>query len=323
MTLPLADMDACFDYAGISYVAVGRSNVDPTGAADWRTRGRPASTGPFTPCGVLCHHTASPAGTSTASDLNVILAGNGDAPGPISQLYISRDATLHLVAAGRANHGGKGRRPGVDVGGCADMNAVLIGVEVANSGVGEYWPDDQTELYAAVVAALAEWYGYATTDVYMHATTGPPSGGCNSKIDPAGPWSHQPDLVGSTTWDLATWRAFVDDQRAANVDPDPPAPSPAPTERRKAMADFVVIYGIPDVDDGTVLEVIGGRKRYVSGDEWWQVLKGVVADRDGVVPPHDPWQPVAIFTNGWYAMGLPNFDDDASAQLAVLDPPAS
>ena len=312
----LDELDAALDAGGVPWVAVPFSYSDPTGAAGWWERGRPASTGSFAVEGVLCHHTASPAGTTAETDLRVILSGNGDAPGPISQLYIDRGGVVYLVAAGRANHGGKGRRPGVDVGGCADMNALLIGIEVANNGTGERWPDVQTHAYAAVVAALAAWYSWPTSAVYLHGVTGPPAGGCNSKIDPAGPWLREPDLVGSTMWNLDVWRQFVDEHRTSSPAPTPP---PTSTERRKAMADFVVIYGIPDVVDGTVLELIAGSKRLVSGDEWWQVLKGVIAGPDGVVPPHDPWTPVAVYTNGWYAMSLPNYGDDASSSLAVLN----
>lgn len=218
----LHDLDAAV--AHLDPLEVPASSIDPTGATSWANRGRPASTGEFDVAGVLCHHTASPAGTSTQSDLNVILAGNSSAPGPISQLYISRDARLHLVAAGRANHGGKGRRPGVDVGGCADMNAHLLGIEVANDGMGERWPDAQVQLYAATVAALCSWYGWPLEAVYLHATTGPPSGGCNSKIDPAGPWLLQPDLPGggAGTWSLEVWRSYCATFTAG------PSPTPPP-----------------------------------------------------------------------------------------------
>jgi hypothetical protein len=214
-------LDQAFTAAGIPYVEVPFSYSDPTKAESWRTRGRPPATGQFDPTGVLCHHTASPAGTLPSTDLRVILAGNGSAPGPISQLYIGRDARLYLIAAGRANHGGKGRRPGID-GSCADMNAALIGIEVGNNGTGERWADPVTDLYARTVVALCDWYGWATPDVYLHATTGPPEGGCNEKIDPAGPWQRQPGLVGSTTWDLAIWRSFIDEHRG----PAPPTPQP-------------------------------------------------------------------------------------------------
>ena len=220
----LTDLDQALAHGGVEYLEVPFSPADPTGAASWRTRGRPASTGDFAPEGVLCHHTASPAGTDAATDIRVILAGNGDAPGPISQIYCGRDAQCYLLAAGRANHGGKGRRPGIDTGGCADMNALLLGIEVGNNGVGERWGDALTDLYASVVAALCEWYGWPTSSVYLHATTGPPSGGCNSKIDPAGPWQREPALVGSTTWNLDTWRAFVDEHRGATSIPPNPLP---------------------------------------------------------------------------------------------------
>src|SRR5207249_4086072 len=84
-------------------------------------------------------------------------------------------ATVYLVAAGRANHGGKGIRPGIDTS-CADMNAHLIGIEVGNNGVGEPWPDHQTSAYGAVVAALVDHYDWTFYDVYLHATTGTPAG---------------------------------------------------------------------------------------------------------------------------------------------------
>lgn len=220
MALPLEDMDTALIAAGIPFVEIGYSSADPTGAPDWRTRGRPASTGPFNPTGVLCHHTASPAGTSDHTDISCILAGNSSAPGPISQLYLGRTGTVYLVAAGRANHGGSGIRPGIDSS-CADMNAALVGIEAGNNGIGEVWGDALTTVYAEVVAALCAFYGWPVEAVYLHATTGPPYGGCNSKIDPAGPWQRQPD-IGSATWDLETWRQFVTEMGGAS--PVPPRP---------------------------------------------------------------------------------------------------
>jgi hypothetical protein len=214
----LDDLDLALAAGGVPYELVGPSSLDPTGAQSWSTRGRPYSTGQFDPSGVLCHHTASPAGTSDQADINGILCGNSQAPGPVSQLYLGRSGVLYLVAAGRCNHGGQGIRPGIDSG-CADMNAATIGIEAGNSGVGEPWPPAQTAMYAATVAALCSWYGWGVDRVWLHATTGPPYGGCNSKIDPAGPWELQPDLIGSTTWDLDLWRATV---TAAATPPTPP-----------------------------------------------------------------------------------------------------
>jgi hypothetical protein len=315
----LTDLDQALAAVGLPYVEVAASGADPTGASSWRDRGRPYSTGEFDPAGVLCHHTASPAGTTTQSDLNVILAGNGSAPGPISTLYISRDAVLYLVAAGRCNHGGSGIRPGIDTR-CADMNAALVGIEVANNGIGERWPDPQTTLYAQTVAALCAWYGWDVDAVYLHATTGPPSGGCNSKIDPAGPWQLEPDLVGSTTWNLDLWRWYVANATTGTG----PTPDPiAPQHRRNGMSDFVVIYGMTGegVADGTVLEIRAGSKRHVDAGEWWEVLKGVVMAPDGSVPHHQPWQPVAFVTNGYYALSLPDFNGATTAAVPTLSPP--
>lgn len=231
----LNDLDAALANAGIPFTPIPATVYDPTGAPNWQTRGRPASTGEFRPEGVLCHHTASPAGTSDRTDLQCILAGNSNAPGPISQLYIGRNGDVYIVAAGRANHGGKGIRPGID-GGCSDMNALLLGIEAGNSGVGERWGDTMTDVYAHVVAALCSHYGWSIdADVYLHATTGPPNGGCNSKIDPAGPWQQQPDLVGSTTWDLGTWRAFCNEHAGAPLPPIPPAPDVSEEEVAKCI----------------------------------------------------------------------------------------
>jgi hypothetical protein len=205
----LRDMDQALAAHGIPYVEEG----------DWRNNGRPASDFQFNPQGVLCHHTASPAGTSDRTDINVILAGNSSAPGPISQIYIGRSATCYLLAAGRANHGGKGIRPGWDSS-CQDMNELLIGIEVGNNGVGEVWPDPQTTIYGQVVNALCEWYGWDIwSQVFLHATTGPPNQGCNSKIDPAGPWQWQPN-IGASTWNLDTWRQFCVEQGGGT--PTPP-----------------------------------------------------------------------------------------------------
>lgn len=207
----LDDLDQALAAAGIPYTEIGPVSFDPTGASSWRDRGRPPSTGGFDASGVLCHHTASPAGTSDQADLNVLIAGNSEAPGPVSQLYIGRSATVYLVAAGRSNHAGSACIPWIAGGAKTDGNAHLIGIEVGNNGTGERWSDPVTTVYGAVVNALCAWYGWELDRVVLHATTGPPAG--NHKIDPAGPWALQPDLAGggAGTWDLETWRGFVAD----------------------------------------------------------------------------------------------------------------
>jgi hypothetical protein len=247
----------------------------------------------------------------------VILWGNSSAPGPISQLYVGRSGTVYLIAAGRANHGGKGRRPGIDTGGCADMNAALVGIEAGNNGVGEWWPAVQTDAYAALVAALCAWYGWSIdTDVYLHATTGPPSGGCNQKIDPAGPWPGQPQLVGSTTWDLSTWRTFCHNAAGG----DTPAPQPPPLEgdsmpayiNKGTYATFAMTGGmchwIPTTGDADRLGVPApdaqGRRGVFCSDEFFQNLILV-----GPMPSEPGWW-VGHF-RAWWPDGTPQ-----SAQTA-------
>lgn len=215
------DLDQALRSAGLSFQEVGPTLIDPTRASSWRDRGRPLSTGQHDPSGILCHHTADP-GATVASNLAVILKGNSEAPGPISHLYISREPRLYLVAAGRANHGGRGQRRWrgqlVDTS-CTDMNANLLGIEVSNNGVGEYWPDGQVDLYARTVAALCDWYGWdVSTQVWCHWTTGPQCG--NYKIDPRGPSKFNP---APTSWDLDVWRHECA-QYSRNLKPKPPDP---------------------------------------------------------------------------------------------------
>ena len=190
----------------------------------WQSRGRPASTGQFNPTGVLCHHTASPTSASDQSELNVILSGNSEAPGPISQLLIGRQSHgVYVVAAGRANHAGSGRAPWLGQG-KTDGNGAMIGIEVSNNGVGEVWPDWQTDLYAQTVYALCDWYRYPIDNVLLHYTFSQPFYP-GSKCDPAGPWQKQPDQRGGCfdmTWDLPTWKSFVQ----TKGDIDPPSPTP-------------------------------------------------------------------------------------------------
>ena len=129
----------------------------------------------------------------------------------------------------------------------ADMNALLLGIEAGNNGVGEWWSDEMTTIYAQTVAALCVWYGWSLDAVYLHATTGPPSGGCNSKIDPAGPWQGEPD--NGSTWSLDTWRQFVNDYGApSQPEPEPePIPEPIPEDEDEMPA-----FLIANPNDGGV-----------------------------------------------------------------------
>lgn len=295
----LDDLDAALDAHGVPYTPVDAHGADYTESDSWRTRGRPASTGDFDPVGVLCHHTASPAGTTDEADINCLMWGNSQAPGPVSQLYIGRSGVVYVLAAGRANHGGQGRRPGVDYS-CADMNAALVGIEAGNDGIGEPWSDAQTDIYAETVAALCLWYRWPRESIYLHATTGPPSGGCNSKIDPAGPWQRQPQLTGQT-WDLETWRAFcVEHAHQYPLPPDPEGESMPAYINNGGPATFAMTGGmchwISDPGDADRLGVppandLGQRGAAVTPS----LFKGLILV--GPMPPD--------YNAGWFAAWWP------------------
>jgi len=119
--------------------------------AGWRTRGR-AEMGRVR--GVMCHHTANPH-SGNMPTLNLLINGRSDLPGPLCQLGLGRDGTYYVVAAGRANHAGRGAWEGVDT-----ANSSFIGIEAEHSGdPGEDWPPVQKDAYVRGVAALLKHVG--------------------------------------------------------------------------------------------------------------------------------------------------------------------
>ena len=86
----------------------------------WKTRGK-NNVGPIK--GVVCHHTAG-AATGNMPSLGVVTNGTSTLNGPLSQLCLGRDGTYFVVAAGRANHAGKGKWQNIGSG-----NTKFIGIE--------------------------------------------------------------------------------------------------------------------------------------------------------------------------------------------------
>ena len=116
----------------------------------WRTRGR-GDVGTIR--GVICHHTAG-SKTGIMPSLAVVTNGRPDLPGPLSQLCLGRDGTFFIVAAGRANHAGRGNWQGVTSG-----NTSFIGIEAENTGRtagpnADPWPAVQLDAYRRGVAAI-------------------------------------------------------------------------------------------------------------------------------------------------------------------------
>jgi len=112
----------------------------------WEGRGR-AEMG--TVRGVLCHHTATPAGGNMPT-LKTLLVGRSDLPGPLSHLGLGRDGTYYVIAAGRCNHAGAGSWQGI-----ASGNESFVGIEAENTGLpDDPWPAIQVDAYLRGAAAI-------------------------------------------------------------------------------------------------------------------------------------------------------------------------
>lgn len=99
--------------------------------------------------GVMCHHTAGPR-TGNMPSLNILVNGRAGLPGPLCQLGLARDGTYYVIAAGRANHAGRGEWKGVETG-----NSSFIGIEAENAGTpSDKWPAVQLDAYYRGAAAI-------------------------------------------------------------------------------------------------------------------------------------------------------------------------
>lgn len=118
----------------------------------WENRGV-GDVGPIK--GVICHHTAGPK-TGNMPSLRIVTEGRSDLTGPLSQLCLGRDGTFFVVAAGKANHAGKGIYQGITTG-----NTNFIGIEAENKGTSDDfpWPEVQMDAYRRGVAAILKKIG--------------------------------------------------------------------------------------------------------------------------------------------------------------------
>lgn len=113
--------------------------------AGWQTRGSDS----FAPRGFVWHHTAGPR-TGNAPSLAICIYGRAGLPGPLCNVFLARDGTVYVVAAGRANHAGTGSWAGLS------GNSSVYGLEVENTGTGdEPWQPFLVDIAARIAAALA------------------------------------------------------------------------------------------------------------------------------------------------------------------------
>lgn len=231
---------------------------------DWKERGRGDMGNPR---GVLAHHTAGPR-NGNAPSLRLVRDGRKDLAGPLSQLFLARDGTFHVLAAGRCNHAGVGRWQGVTAG-----NSDLIGIEAENAGDGkDPWPPEQMDAYIRGVAAILSHLGEDSVMVAGHKEFATPRG---RKIDPA--------------FDMVAFRENVGRVMRSEGSPEPVAPA-APSrsmlrkgDRGKSVELLQVRLGIrADGDFGPATE------RAVKA---FQASKGLAAD--GLVGPKT-WQALGV-----------------------------
>lgn len=132
---------------------------------------------PATPKVIVNHHTGTPA--SRKGDyptLNVVRDGRSDLPGPLSQFGGGRDGTIYVIAAGKANHAGKGA--------WKDVNESIktVGIEWENPGDSK-WTAAQKAAMPLLNAALVEILHTDAAHVCGHREWALPAG---RKDDPAG-----------------------------------------------------------------------------------------------------------------------------------------
>jgi hypothetical protein len=136
----------------------------------WKTRG--ADT--FEPKVVIAHHDAIP-GPASAPGVHMVTVGRSDLAGPLCQVYLGRDGTAYIIASGRANHAGTGGWKGIQ------GNTNALGIEAANNGLGEPWPQVQLEAYYRIVACMLKHIGRDASFACGHKEWAP-----TRKIDPKG-----------------------------------------------------------------------------------------------------------------------------------------
>lgn len=125
---------------------------------------------------VICHHTAGRAGKTYQDEIDLIAVGRPGLDGPLSQLFLARDGTFTMIAAGKGYHAGPGEGKYAGFKG----NTRAIGIEAENNGIGEVWPDVQVDAFARGVAAICKHLKLPVEAVIGHKEWAP-----HRKIDPS------------------------------------------------------------------------------------------------------------------------------------------
>lgn len=189
----------------------------------WETRG--SST--FDPQGGVIHHDALPATVKAANAVRLMRDGRSDLAGPLCNVWGDDDndrtgergdPVAHLIAAGRANHAGRGGWLGMS------GNSKVWGIEARNNGIGEPWTPQMVEFLQRISAAFAHYAGHGPEKICGHKEWAP-----GRKIDPAGIDMHE--FRAEVKWFLGTADS-----------PVLPTPAMGDAQAASLMLWFVSIY---------------------------------------------------------------------------------
>ncbi|MER7361956.1 peptidoglycan recognition protein family protein [Nonomuraea wenchangensis] len=123
----------------------------------WKTRGH----GPQPEVqGLVCHHTAGPAGGGDYPSLAVVRSGRPGLDGPLSHFGLGRSGTIYVIAAGRCWHNAPSTSGYHD-------NSSSIGIEAENNGT-QSWPPEQLDAYKRLCAELCREFGLPASRVKGH-----------------------------------------------------------------------------------------------------------------------------------------------------------
>ncbi len=249
-------------------------------AAGWASRGY-AGQDLADVRGVLWHHTATNRGAFAGSDaptLNMCIGGRSDLAGPLCNIVFGRNGTVYLVAAGLANHAGRGSAAGIptDAG-----NYYLIGIEMESSGVAPFdWTEDQIRVAPHLGAALERAY-LLNQPEELRLQLGHLEYSSEGKIDPAG-WP------GGMNGLRESINAVLGGGAPAPLAPaSTPAPAPAP-----APAPGQIIRGDNEihwvVERGDTLSKI---QAYYNGPSVDQIAAYNRIDKNSITPGQKVWIP--------------------------------
>lgn len=215
----------------------------------WKTRAR--SSGGFEPgrpwC-VMWHHTAS----QTAPENDADYMCNRSPDKPIANILLARDGTAWVLAAGATNTNGKGGPATFSKGTVPldAMNTYAVGVEIANDGVGQMYPQAQIDAAFKISIAITDALGLRPDDCYEHQYWAP-----TRKIDPAkgrsvqGPWMPR-EANGAGTWHIQDLRSECTKRSQPPMPPTPPPPPIPASDQEDEMTRQLVRNGNHKADAG-------------------------------------------------------------------------